>query len=88
MSLVQDWQTRLLLERSKAIKCPSAGYHLAGTKKVQQVLAKPGVLERFLTDPEAIRSIRNTFASQYSLDLVSNLYWNMLESDELFIMFC
>ncbi|KAK2153253.1 hypothetical protein LSH36_303g03102 [Paralvinella palmiformis] len=65
----EDWQTRLLLERSKAIKCPSAGYHLAGTKKVQQVLAKPGVLEQFLTDPEAIQSIRNTFAGQYSLDL-------------------
>ena len=42
----QDWKTRLMLERSKAIKCPSAAVHLAGTKKVQQVLASPGKLER------------------------------------------
>lgn len=35
-----------MLERSKAIKCPSAAVHLAGTKKVQQVLASPGKLER------------------------------------------
>ena len=35
-----------MLERSRAIKCPSAAFHLAGTKKVQQVLAEPGVLER------------------------------------------
>jgi len=35
-----------MLERSKAIKCPSAAVHLAGTKKVQQVLACPGKLER------------------------------------------
>lgn len=30
----KEWETRLMLERSKAIKCPSIQYHLAGTKKV------------------------------------------------------
>lgn len=30
----QEWDTRLLIERSRAIKCPSIQYHLAGTKKV------------------------------------------------------
>ena len=45
--LLQDWNARLMLERSRAIKCPSAALHLAGTKKVQQVLASPGVLERY-----------------------------------------
>lgn len=29
-----DWGTRLLIERSRAIKCPSINFHLAGTKKV------------------------------------------------------
>lgn len=28
------WDMRLLLERSKALKCPSIQYHLVGTKKV------------------------------------------------------
>lgn len=28
------------MEKSSAIKCPSISYHLAGTKKIQQELAK------------------------------------------------
>lgn len=63
------WRCRLMMERSKAIVCPSAGYHLAGTKKVQQVLAQPGVVERFITDEDAAKRIRATFAAQYSLDM-------------------
>ncbi|KAG5541325.1 hypothetical protein RHGRI_021233 [Rhododendron griersonianum] len=41
-----EWRARLLMEQSSAIKCPSISYHLAGTKKIQQELAKPNVLER------------------------------------------
>jgi len=44
----QEWKARLLMEQSSAIKCPSISYHLAGSKKIQQELAKPGVLERYL----------------------------------------
>ena len=43
----QEWSARLKLERSRAIKCPTVGYQLVGTKKIQQVLAEPGVLERY-----------------------------------------
>lgn len=43
-----EWDTRLKLERSAAIKCPTVGLQLAGAKKVQQVLAEPGELEAFL----------------------------------------
>ena len=46
-----EWEARLLIERSFALKCPSIGQHLAGTKKVQQVLAAPAMLARFV-DPE------------------------------------
>lgn len=31
----EEWRARLTLERSKAIKCPWIGAHLAGTKKVR-----------------------------------------------------
>ncbi|GMP60618.1 hypothetical protein CsSME_00023401 [Camellia sinensis var. sinensis] len=41
-----EWKARLLMEQSSAVKCPSISYHLAGTKKIQQELAKPNVLER------------------------------------------
>lgn len=47
-----EWGTRLLLERSRAIKCPSMALQLAGAKKVQQVLTEPGVLEDFLLGAE------------------------------------
>ncbi|KAK8849378.1 glutathione synthetase [Kwoniella newhampshirensis] len=46
-----EWTTRLLLERSRAIKCPSMALQLAGAKKIQQVLCEPGVLEDFLLSP-------------------------------------
>lgn len=44
----QDWATRTKLESSSAIMCPGYSLQLAGSKKVQQVLATPGVLEYFL----------------------------------------
>jgi len=57
------------MERSTAIKSPSIYYHLAGTKKVQQSLAKPGVLEKFLT-PAQTSVVKEIFTGLYSLDMV------------------
>lgn len=66
----QHWDTRLMMERSRAVKCPDIGTHLAGTKKVQQVLARPGVLERFFPDePRVVEQMRATFAGLYTLDM-------------------
>lgn len=63
-----EWDARLLMERSAAIKSPSIHYHLAGTKKVQQALAMNGVLERFLTDADEVRRVKEIFTGLYSLD--------------------
>jgi glutathione synthetase len=60
-------QARLQLEKSRAIKCPSLLSHLTTFKKVQQELAIPGVLERFLTLKEA-EIVTKTFAPMYPLD--------------------
>jgi glutathione synthase len=67
------WSGRLHLERSAAIKCPSVLTQLAGTKKVQQVLATPHSphLARFLSDPSTASSILSTFAPIYPLDSTS-----------------
>uniref|UniRef100_A0A8C9TGJ1 Glutathione synthetase n=1 Tax=Scleropages formosus TaxID=113540 RepID=A0A8C9TGJ1_SCLFO len=66
----QSWEVRLMMERSQAVKCPDIGTQLAGTKKVQQVLAQPGVLERFFpNEPEAVARIRATFAGLYTMDI-------------------
>ena len=64
------WRARHQLERSAAIKCPSILTHLAGCKKVQQVLAAPGArhLERFLPSAADRAAVRATFAAMYPLD--------------------
>jgi glutathione synthase len=62
-----EWQARAKLERSRATKSPSLGYHLAGTKKVQQELARPGTLERFFSDKAIIDGLEEAFAGLYSL---------------------
>ncbi|GFU00863.1 glutathione synthetase, partial [Nephila pilipes] len=56
------------MERSKAVKCPSAGLHLAGTKKVQLYLSQPGVLEKFVKRDVA-EKLRELFVGQYTLDV-------------------
>uniref|UniRef100_A0A8C7NXH2 Glutathione synthetase n=1 Tax=Oncorhynchus mykiss TaxID=8022 RepID=A0A8C7NXH2_ONCMY len=66
----QNWEARLMMERSMAVKCPDISTHLAGTKKVQQELARPGVLERFFPgEPDVVDQIRATFAGLYTLDM-------------------
>ena len=65
----KEWDARLLMERSLAIKSPSIQYHLAGTKKVQQELADPKILEKFLGgNGEKIALISGIFTGLYTLD--------------------
>ena len=65
-----EWAGRELAERSLAVKCPSLGYHLAGAKKVQQALAAPGAVERFIPDAATAKLLRSCFAGLWSLDPV------------------
>jgi len=44
----REFETRKMLERSRAIKCPSIALQLAGSKKIQAMLSQPGVLEHFV----------------------------------------
>ncbi len=50
------------LEHCDAALCPSVAYQLSGAKKVQQDLARPEVLERFLDGKEQVELIRACFA--------------------------
>ncbi|GIZ47334.1 hypothetical protein CKM354_001042900 [Cercospora kikuchii] len=64
------WSARLHIERSAAIKCPTVLTQLAGTKKVQQVLATPHSphLAKFLPDQAQAAEVLRTFAPIYPLD--------------------
>ncbi|XP_050673117.1 glutathione synthetase-like isoform X3 [Leptidea sinapis] len=68
----KEWDARLRVERSTAIKCPSIQYQLAGTKKVQQALAAPGVLEKFMGGGNSTGRVRDIFTGLYSLDFDDN----------------
>ena len=61
-----EWMARETIERSKATKCPSLGYHLAGTKKVQQQLARPGVLEELYSLPSSSSSSSSSSSNDSS----------------------
>jgi len=60
----REWDARLMIERSLAIKCPSIQYHLAGTKKVQQTLAKPDMVARFLKNERTVAKIKEIFTGK------------------------
>ncbi|XP_026419164.1 glutathione synthetase, chloroplastic-like isoform X2 [Papaver somniferum] len=80
-----EWRARLLMEQSLAVKCPSISYHLTGTKKIQQELAKPGVLERFMEDKDDIAKLRKCFAGLWSLD-DTNVVKDAIERPESFVL--
>eukprot|EP01035_Chromulina_nebulosa_P021123 gene21123-27373_t len=66
-----EWSARLLVERSRAVKCPTVAYQLVGTKKVQQALSVPTDLSRFLERANlthASEQFREVFAGLYPLD--------------------
>ncbi|KAK1766464.1 hypothetical protein QBC33DRAFT_588607 [Phialemonium atrogriseum] len=63
----QGVNARLLLERSRAVKCPSILGHLAGLKKVQQALTRPGALERFV-EPDMAEQIREVSMPLRAMD--------------------
>ncbi|VAI14458.1 glutathione synthetase, chloroplastic isoform X2 [Triticum aestivum] len=80
-----EWSARLLMEQSSAVKCPSISYHLVGTKKIQQELAKPNVLERFLENKEEIAKLRQCFAGLWSLD-DKEVVKSAIENPDLFVL--
>ncbi|GAA0159433.1 ligase [Lithospermum erythrorhizon] len=80
-----EWKARQLMELSSAVKCPSISYHLAGTKKIQQELAKPNVLERFLENKDDIAKLRRCFAGLWSLDDLE-IIKDATERPDLYVM--
>lgn len=64
----KSWSLRLKIETSRAIKCPSIQYHLAGVKKLQQILVDPEVSERFLSRG-AVKELAQTYTGLYGLEM-------------------
>jgi len=56
------------MERSKAIKCPTAAYQVVGTKKMQQIFSETHVLDKYLDSQDEVHLIKQCFTGLYSLD--------------------
>nr|AFP33288.1 glutathione synthetase [Dugesia japonica] len=63
----QIWESKLMLEKSKAIKCPSIQQMLVNTKLVQQALSNYTLLKKYLPDV-VVQELVETFANQYLLN--------------------
>ncbi|KAL3087210.1 hypothetical protein niasHS_009090 [Heterodera schachtii] len=62
---------RQIIELSTAIKAPSLAVAISSSKKVQQMLAMPGAIERFFPEPSdaaTVTQIRATFAKIWGLE--------------------
>jgi len=62
-----EWDARVTVEKARCAKCPCINDHLSGAKKVQQVLANPGTIERFVADAGVAKALRSTFMGMYTL---------------------
>ena len=58
---------RRLLEASSAVLLPEASMQLAGTKKVQQLLARPQILRQLIDEPIA-QILEQNYAQMFSLE--------------------
>ena len=64
----EDWDVRLLMERSKAIKCPSIQYHITGCKKIQQIVSNQSVLEKFIPNERDVKDLMKVFTGLWGLE--------------------
>lgn len=72
-----EWDARLRMELSSAIKCPTVAYQLVGTKKMQEVLSQRSELEKFL-QADAVDLVLKHCAAMYDLSDADQLP-NVLE---------
>ena len=63
-----SWTVRLLIEQSKAIKCPSIHFQLAGLKKFQTLLCKRPIFDRYLMTTHLQNDIYETFTQFWDVE--------------------
>lgn len=68
----KEWEARRTVEYSNAAKCPTVALQLAGSKKVQQDLARPGVVEKYSLSEDDAREMRLSFAGLWGFDSSNN----------------
>jgi glutathione synthase len=60
----KEWEARVLIEKSSAIKCPNIAWHLAGAKRIQQELSLSSVLSSFSCDSYDFEALLNSYTAK------------------------
>lgn len=68
----KHWTARELMEKSKAVKCPSVAWHLSGAKRVQQELSSIEVLKQLVGD-EVSGKLMECTARQWNFHDLSSI---------------
>lgn len=70
-----EWDARLYLETTHAIKCPSLLTQISGSKKIQEILTDHDTIEKFLSnngsltvEPHILDQLAATFVKIYPMD--------------------
>ena len=70
-----EWDARIYLETTHAIKCPSLLTQISGSKKIQQILTDPEVINRFMSqsgaqpvDSHIIQQLEATFVKIHPMN--------------------
>lgn len=80
-----DWENRKRIEVSRAIKGPNLLAHLAGCKKIQEVLSNPVELRRFLSEEDASKC-QAVFAQQVDPSTAKGAVADALEAPEKWVL--
>ncbi|KAL9646915.1 hypothetical protein ABK040_013774 [Willaertia magna] len=82
----EDWEVRRQVEYSSAIKCPSVGIQLVGTKKIQQVMYNDSVLEKYLNKQD-VKAVKEVFTGIYSLEEENlNIIKDAIEHEDDYVL--
>ncbi|CAH1759574.1 19591_t:CDS:2 [Entrophospora sp. SA101] len=81
-----EWNARLMIERSKSIKCPSISYQLVGFKVFQQVLARPNIVEKYIKNPIDAKKIRSCFANLYQFHSNNDIFKSVIDNPNDYVM--
>ena len=65
-----EWDARVYLESTHAIKCPSLLTQISGSKKIQQILTDPAVIRQFIPETESalVDQLEATFVKIHPMD--------------------
>lgn len=77
----EEWDARVYLETSHAIKAPTLLTQLSGAKKIQQILTKKDLLAKFLPEESKAATTTTTTSQPKEIDLLLSTFVKLYPMD-------